>query len=158
MSRIFESGRLLLRQTHSRTCRGAIAFPSFQDLGKIQIFWAVTGKYLGKTNNFSGNDMKNLGKVRSFRAVTLNNCKRKFFFFFKRSPRFQNEISSSSENLRQLLYPISNVLKNHDLGKRHKIWAKLPPPNFFELVLLWSNRTIKREDFFTNHRDFGFEW
>ena len=35
--------------------------PSFQDLDKIQIFWAVTGKYLGK--------------VRSFRALTLNNCK-----------------------------------------------------------------------------------
>ena len=78
MSRIFKSGRLLLRQTHSRFCRrgqGEIVPPSFQDLGKIEIFRAVTGKYLGKTNNFSGSDMKNLGKVRSFRALTLNNCK-----------------------------------------------------------------------------------
>ena len=74
MSRIFESGRLLLRQTHSRTCRGGRG-ASFQDLGKIENFQAVTGKYLGKTNNFLVNDMKNLGKVRSFRALTLNNCK-----------------------------------------------------------------------------------
>ena len=92
MFRIFESGRLLLRQTHRRTCRGGRGSnypPSFQDLGKIQIFRAVPGKYLGKTNNFSGSDMKNLGKVRSFRALTLNNCKNQlpnlgedFFFFF----------------------------------------------------------------------------
>ena len=58
-------------QNHSHTYRGV----SFQDLGKIQIFRAVTGKYLGKTNNFSGSQMKNFGKVRSFRALTLNNCK-----------------------------------------------------------------------------------
>ena len=51
MSRIFESGRLLLRQTHNK-------FPRF-----------------GQNSNFSGSDMKNLGKVRSFRALTLNNCK-----------------------------------------------------------------------------------
>ena len=25
-------------------------------------------------------------------------------------------------------------------------------------ILMMSNRTIKREDFFTDHRDFGFEW
>ena len=47
--------------------------PSFQDLSKIQIFRAVTEKYLGKT--ISGSDMKNLGNVRSFRALALNNCK-----------------------------------------------------------------------------------
>ena len=38
--------------THSRTCwgcRGAIAPPSFEDLGKIKIFRAVRRKYLGKT-------------------------------------------------------------------------------------------------------------
>ena len=77
MSRIFESDRLLLHQTHSRTCRGqgGNCPPNFQDLGKIQIFREVTGKYLGKTNNFSGSDMKNLCKVKSFRALTLNDCK-----------------------------------------------------------------------------------
>ena len=26
------------------------------------------------------------------------------------------------------------------------------------LYVITSNRTIKREDFFTDHRDFGFEW
>ena len=32
----------------------------------------------------------------------------------------------------QTIFSIRNVLENHDLGKRHKIWAKLHcPPNFF---------------------------
>ena len=31
------------------------------------------------------------------------------------------------------------VVENHDLGKRHKIWAKLHcPPNFFQLIRQWS--------------------
>ena len=50
---------------------------------------------------------------------------------------------------RQFFCPICNVLENHDLGKTSL------PPNFFWLVRLWSNRTIKREDFFTDHCDFG---
>ena len=29
----------------------------------------------GQNSNFSGSDMKNLGKVRSFRALTLITCK-----------------------------------------------------------------------------------
>ena len=29
----------------------------------------------GQNSNFSGSDIKNLGKVRSFRVLTLNNCK-----------------------------------------------------------------------------------
>ena len=40
---------------HSRTCRrgrGAIAFPSVQNVGKIKIFRAATRKYLRKTRVF----------------------------------------------------------------------------------------------------------
>ena len=41
-------------------------------------------------------------------------------------------------NRRQFFCPIRNVLENHDLGKRHKIWAKLHcPPKFFWLIRLW---------------------
>ena len=30
--------------------------------------------------------------------------------------------------------------------------------NLVDYTVITSNRTIKREDFFTDHRDFGFEW
>ena len=55
---------------HSRTGRGAGAIAhKFLRFRQIEIFWAVTRKYLGS-------DMKNLGKVRNFRAVTMINCKK----------------------------------------------------------------------------------
>ena len=52
------------RIIHSRTCRGGRRGnfpPSFQDLGKIQIFRAVKGKYFGKTNKFLGQGHEKFG-------------------------------------------------------------------------------------------------
>ena len=50
--------------------------------------------------------MKNLGKVRNFRAVSMINCKKQLpnlgeDLFFRKHLDFKDEICSSSENLRQ---------------------------------------------------------
>ena len=50
---------------HSRTYRGAIAPPSFKDLGKIKLFWAVRRKYLGKTIIFQAVIRKIWAKSRN---------------------------------------------------------------------------------------------
>ena len=61
----------------------------------------------------------------------IDSRRRPFFFREHLDFRTKDEISSSSENLRKFFCPIFNVLENHDLGKHHKIWAKLHcPPNF----------------------------
>ena len=60
MSRIFEPVDCYYVE-HIAVPAGGTGRTSFQDLDKIQIFRAVTEKYLGKTNNFSGSDIKNLG-------------------------------------------------------------------------------------------------
>ena len=89
--------------------------------------------------------MKNLGKIRTFRAAAMINCKKqlpnldKDFFlentmilgqklrnmtlisskdlFFLENTRCWDELWSLSENLRQLFCPIRKVLENHNLSK-----------------------------------------
>ena len=71
--------------------------------------------------------MRNLGKVRNFRAVTMINCKKQLpnlgedHFFRDHHDFFEMTKFSWFDNLRQFFCPIRNVLENHDLGKRHKI-------------------------------------
>ena len=46
--------------------------PCLENLGKIKLFRAGTKKYLGKNQNVSGSDRKNLGNTKNFRAAVRN--------------------------------------------------------------------------------------